>query len=337
MKLSEIAGILNEEYAGADVEIDSVGSLESVSANNKIIYIENAKFLEKAKSKNPAALVIPRGLNTGNIPFIESDDPRLVFIRLLGIFNPSRGRYDSGCADIDAIISEQANIDISATVMAGAVIMEGANVGANCFIYPNCVLESNCSVGSGTILYSGVVMRERCTVGNECILHSGTVIGSDGFGFYKKDNEIIKIPQTGIVKIGDRVEIGANCAIDRATVDKTEIGNDTKLDNLVHIAHNVKIGQKCFILAQTVIGGSATIGSNVIISGQVAVADHVVIPDNTIIMGQSAIHNNIKKADIFAGTPARPAKEHHRIFAALKYLPELLKRVKVIEDKINKR
>ncbi len=335
MKLSKIAEILNGRYYGRDMDIENLGSLET-DYKNEILYVESGRYLEKAKAKNPSALVITRGLDAGGFPYIEIEDPKLAFIKLLEIFTPVQNKAGSGI-DAKAKIDSRAEIGKNITIMPGVVIMEGAVIGSNCLIYPNCVIENDCIIGAGTVLYPGVILRERCIVGNDCIIHSGAVIGSDGFGYYKKDDEIIKIPQIGIVKIGDSVEIGANCVIDRATIDKTEIGNYTKLDNLVHIAHNVKIGKKCFILAQTVIGGSVTIGSNVIISGQVAVADHVFIADNTVIMGQSAIHNDIKKADVLIGTPARSMKEHHKIFAALKYLPDLLKRVRFLEDVINKK
>jgi UDP-3-O-[3-hydroxymyristoyl] glucosamine N-acyltransferase len=331
MKLSNIANLLGEKYHGQDIDIERVGSLDA-DLINAILYIESAKYLEKALLKHPGALLVPKGLNKVEIPYIEVEDPKLAFIKVLEIFNPDLTKPDKPYVDECARVSNKARLNSGVTIMAGTVIMEGVTVEAGSIIYPNCVLENNCAIGAGTKLFSGVIIRERCIIGNGCIIHPGTVIGSDGFGYHKKGKNIIKIPQIGTVKIGDRVEIGANCTIDRATVDITEIGSDSKFDNLVHIAHNVKIGERCLIAAQTVIGGSATIGSDVIISGQVAVADHVFITNNTVIMGQSAIHNDIKKSDVFIGTPARSVKEHHKIFAALKYLPDLLKRVKNLEN-----
>ncbi len=336
MKLSKLALLLNEQYHGEDVDIERIGSLDADS-KNAILYVESVKYLESAKARKPSALVIPRGLDSGGIPYIEVEDTRLSFIKLLKIFNPVSDKPDKAFIDNDAKISRKAEVATDATIMAGAVVMEGARIGAGSIIYPNCVIEKNCLIGTDTILYSGVIIRERCVIGNECIVHSGTVIGSDGFGFYEKDGKTIKIPQIGIVITGDRVEIGANCTIDRATVDKTEIGNDTKLDNMVHIAHNVKIGERCLIAAQAGISGSVTIGNHVIILGQAGIADHVSIADNTIILAKSGIHNDVKKAEMLFGTIARPVKEHHKIYAALKYLPDLLKRVKLLESKIDKK
>jgi UDP-3-O-[3-hydroxymyristoyl] glucosamine N-acyltransferase len=335
MKLSKIAELLDEKFFGDDVEVDNLGSLES-DLLNEIIYIDNEKFLKKIKHKQPAALVISRGLNANGIPFIEVNDTKKAFVTLLGIFNPVK-KKSNGEISAKAFIDSSAKIDQNVTIMQGAVIMENAAIGRGTVVYPNCVIEDNCIIGTDTILYSGTIIRERCVVGNNCILHSGTVIGADGFRFYEKDGEIIKIPHIGTVKIGNFVEIGANCTVDRATIDVTEIGSHTKLDNMVHVAHNVIVGEKCIIAAQAGISGSSVIGNHVYILGQAGIADHVHIADNTIIMPQSGIPSDINTAQTVFGTPARQVKEHHRIFAALKYLPDLLKRVKLLEDKINKK
>ncbi len=336
MKLSHIARLIGGQHHGEDVNIDRIGSLDA-DFKNAILYVENAKYLAKAMSKNPCALVIPGGLDTGGVPFIEVEDPKLAFIKLLEIFNPESVKPEKSYIDEHAVIGRKVHLHSDITVMAGAVIMDGVRIEAGSVIFPNCVLENDCAVGAGTVLYSGVIVRERCVIGNKCIIHPGTVIGADGYGYYEKGDKIFKIPQIGIVKLGDRVEIGANCTIDRATVDKTEIGNDTKIDNMVHIAHNVRIGERCIITAQAGISGSVTVGNHVIILGQAGISDHITIADNTIIMPQSGIHNDIKKSDVVFGTPARPVKEHHRIHAALKYLPDILKRLKHLEDIIGKK
>lgn len=330
MKLSEIAKALNERYHGKDVDIERIGNLET-DFNNQILYVADHKLIEKAKDRKSAALIVPRGVVPGDIPFIEVDDPKLAFIRILELFNPDTVTHG---IDENARIDNKAIIGKNVSIMAGAVIMAGAEIGNNCVIYPNCVIEKDVVIGNSNILYSGVIIRERCIIGENCIIHSGAVIGADGFGFYDAGQDKIKIPQIGIVKIGNHVEIGANCTIDRATIDATEIGDYTKLDNLVHIAHNVKIGEKCIFAAQAGVSGSVTIGDRVIILGQVGLVDHISIADDTIIMPQSGIANDIRKADIVFGTPARPVREHHKINAALKYLPQLLKRVRKLEEKL---
>ena len=330
MKLSKIAEILNGTYYGNDVEIERVGSLEE-EYERAILYIEKKKFLDRALLLKAAALVVSRGMKTEDVPCIEVDDPKLAFIKLLELFAPEGTGY-SGISK-DAHVADGAAIEKNAVIMPGAVIMNGAQIGEGSVIYPGCVIEKNALIGRKSVLYSGVVLRERCAVGDDCIIHSGAVIGSDGFGYYEKDGRVIKIPQIGGVKLGNRVEIGANCCIDRGTVGDTEIGEDTKLDNLVHVAHNVKIGKCCYVAALAGISGSVIVGNHVAIMGQAGIGDHISIPDGSVILGQSGITSEIKKADIYFGTPAIQVRDHHRIHSALKYLPDLLKRVRTLEQK----
>ncbi len=332
MKLSDIAEVLGGECHGSDVDIERVGSLDC-KFDKAILYVEKKKYLNPALAMNPAAIVVGHGLEPENdIPYIVVEYPKHAFIKLLELFAPKRAEYSG--IDTQARIADGAVIHNTAAIMPGAVILDGAQIGENSAIYPGCVIEQDAEIGKNSVLYSGVVVRAGCVIGENCIIHSGTVIGSDGFGYYENDGEIIKIPQIGIVKIGDNVEIGANCCIDRATVGITEIGNDTKLDNMVHIAHNVRIGSKCYLAAMAAISGSVNIGDHVAIMGQVGVGDHVSIADGTVVLGQSGILNDIKKPEILFGTPARQVREHHKIHSSLKYVPELLKRVKSLEDKL---
>jgi len=331
MKLSEIAAAIQGIHHGDDVEIEGVGSLDYL-CDNGIIYVEKKKFLKTALALDPAALVVGKEIKPEGKPHIEVEDPKLAFVKLLELFCPEV-RKPAGI-DQGAFIADDTFIGEGVTVMPGTVILSGARIGDNCMIYPGCVIEQDVTIGDECLLYSGVVIRERCSIGSDCILHSGTVIGSDGFGYYEKDGRRLKIPQIGTVKVGSSVEIGANCCIDRATVGDTVIGDDTKLDNMVHIAHNVKVGSGCYMAAMAAVSGSVTIGNNVVIMGQVGVGDHLSIADGTIILGKSGIHNDIKKADIYFGTPARQVREQHRINSSMKYLPELLKRVKSLEKKI---
>ncbi len=331
MKLSEIAEILGGMHNGKDVDIERLGSLDC-EYDNAILYVEKKKYLKTALSMNPAALVVGSNLKPEDVPYIEVEDPKLAFIKLLEIFAPKNPEYSG--IDANAHVAEGADIGRDVSILPGVIIMEGAQIDECTTIYPGCVIEQGAKIGRNTILYSGATVRERCIIGDNCIIHSGVVIGSDGFGYYEKDGNIIKIPQIGIVRIGNSVEIGANCCIDRATVGITEIGDDTKLDNMVHLAHNVKVGKKCYIAAQTGVSGSVSIGDHVAIMGQVGIADHVSIADGTVILAQSGIANNIKTPDIFMGSPARQLKLHHRIHTSLRYLPELIKRVKSLEKKL---
>lgn len=331
MKLSEIATALDCPYFGNDIEIERIGSLEK-EYDNAIIYVEKKRYLETALSLKPAALLVGDNIKLDNMSYIQVEDPKLGFIKLLNLFNPNTAASAEKTEDVK--LSGKAKIGSNVVFMQGVIVMDDASVDDNCIVYPGCIIEKNVKIGKNCIIYSGAIIRERCIIGDDCIIHSGAVIGSDGFGYYEKDGKNYKIPQIGDVKIGNEVEIGANTCIDRATIGTTEIGDETKLDNLVHIAHNVKIGKGCFFAAMVGVSGSVTIGDRVAIMGQVGIADHISIPDGTIVLGQSAVTNNLKKAEIYVGSPSRPVREHHKIHASLKYLPELLKRVKSLEKKL---
>ena len=209
------------------------------------------------------------------------------------------------------------------------MIGEGATVGDGTEIWPQVYVGDRVRVGQGVKLFPGVKIYEECVIGNHVTVHGGTVIGGDGFGFAPtEDGTFQKIPQIGNVVIEDNVEIGSNCAIDRATMGSTRIRKGAKLDNLIQIAHNVVIGENTVMAAQVGIAGSTKVGSNVMMGGQVGVVGHITIADGVKIGSQSGIPNNILKPGITVfGTPAYPGLEGHRIQASVKQLPELRKQV----------
>jgi UDP-3-O-[3-hydroxymyristoyl] glucosamine N-acyltransferase len=192
-------------------------------------------------------------------------------------------------------------------------------------------VEQGASVGAGTILYNHVVIRHRCRVGAQCILHPGVVVGSDGFGFAQDGGEHVKIPQVGDVEIEDAVEIGANCCIDRGALGTTRIGEGTKIDNLVQIGHNVQIGPRCLLIAQSGIAGSSKLGRSVILAAQAGVVGHVEIGDGARVLGQSGIMRSVEPGESMMGSPAVPQKEHFRTLVQLGKLDSLFKRVKKLE------
>lgn len=212
------------------------------------------------------------------------------------------------------------------TVGAGAVIESGAVIGAGTIIGAQCFIGKQVIVGAGVLLHPGVKILDRCTVGDGTIIHAGTVIGSDGFGYRISKQGLRKIPQIGVVTIGRMVELGAGVMIDRAAFDATIIGDMVKIDNGVHIAHNVTIGAGTAILAQTGIAGSVRIGRGCQIGGQVAIKDHVTIADGAKIVSKSAVMRNLEAGEVVCGIPAMPFFEWKRISVAVTKLPELLKR-----------
>jgi UDP-3-O-[3-hydroxymyristoyl] glucosamine N-acyltransferase len=212
--------------------------------------------------------------------------------------------------------------------------MEGARVGARCVLYPGVVLEPHASVGDGSVLYPNAVVGHHCVVGKDSVIHGGTVLGSDGFGFYDRPGERHKVPQIGIVVLGDGVELGSGCTIDRATIETTSIGDQTKTDNQVHIGHNCRVGRFCYIAGNTGLAGSVVVEDGVMISGMVSVKDHLTLARGTIVMGMSGVAQDTEPKTAYFGTPALPARQMHKMHSALERLPELLVRVRDLESKL---
>ena len=215
-----------------------------------------------------------------------------------------------------------------------AYVSPTAKVSPEAYIAPFAYVGDCCEVGSGTVIEAQAVLFERVKVGRNCIIHSGAVIGSEGFGYERTEAGIVKIPQTGGVKLGDEVEIGACTTIDRGTLRDTEIGSGTKIDNQVQIGHNVKIGKDCIICSMSGIAGSTEIGDGVTISVQAGITDHVKIGDNVIIAGRSGVTHDIPSGAIISGFPARNHNDAKRALVLMSDLPLLVKRLHKLERKV---
>jgi UDP-3-O-[3-hydroxymyristoyl] glucosamine N-acyltransferase len=213
------------------------------------------------------------------------------------------------------------------TVERGAVVEAGA------IIYSGCFIGANARVGSGSLLYPNVVLREDTQVGARCIIHAGAVLGADGYGFATIEGRQRKIPQIGRVVVEDDVEIGANVTIDRATVGETRVGAGTKIDNLVHIAHNVQIGRDCLIVAQVGISGSTKVGDRVTLAGQVGIVGHLTIGDGAVVAAQSGVMNDVEPGAVLFGSPARPHREAMKLQAIFGKLPEIYEAIRSLRKK----
>jgi UDP-3-O-[3-hydroxymyristoyl] glucosamine N-acyltransferase len=216
----------------------------------------------------------------------------------------------------------------------GSYIGHNVILGDNCYIYPNVTIMEGVVIGDNTIIYPGAVVREFCKLGKNVVIQPCAVIGSDGFGFVKVGGHNIKIEQIGIVEIQDNVEIGANTTIDRGTIGNTIIKKGTKLDNLVHIAHNVVIGEEGLIIAQVGIAGSTEVGKNIIIGGQSGITGHIKVGDNVTVGSRSGIASHTKGNQVVAGFPAIDYNTDRKVKVSLKRLPEMLKRLRKIEEKL---
>ncbi len=329
-KLREIAEYLKGELRGdPDLIITGVEGLENAGPGD-ITFLRTERLPEGIELRADAILVkdFIEGIAQAQI---KVSNPDYGFARLLELFYVKRPE-PRGISKY-AFIEEGAVIDEAVTIYPFAYISRGARLLRGTIIGPNVFIGEDTTIGEDCLIYPNVVIRERVSIGNRVIVHSGTVIGSDGFGYVFHEGRHYKIPQVGGVIIEDDVEIGANVTIDRATKGNTVIMKGTKIDNLVQIAHNVKIGPGSIIVAQAGIAGSSELGAGVILAGQVGVADHIKIESNVKVGAKSGIMEDLKAGNYF-GIPTLPSREWFRLYALYKRLPELFKRIKELEDRL---
>lgn len=343
-KLAELAQKLGGTLQGdGNLEIAGVRDLELIRVHNPqampqkgyLYFVESKKnFNAHPESKDADALLTTKALaaNYKNAIVVEEPVARIAFIKLLELFEkiPAPLAAEKGAAYIHAT----AKVDASAVIMHGAVILAGASVGANAVIHPNAVIEPDVKIGAHTVIHPNVVIKYGCVIGEHCIIHSATVIGADGFGFYDKDGQRYKIPQIGNVVVGNYVEMGSSCSVDRATIETTVIGDYTKFDDQVHVGHNCQVGKYVYIAGNTVLAGSVIVEDNVTMGGQSAISGKVRMAKGSLVMGMSALAADSEPGTMYFGIPARPAREMHKINSSLGYVPELLKRVAALEEKL---
>lgn len=307
-----------------NIKIQGISSLEHAGEGD-LTFISSDKMLEKCQNLSASAIIIQKEWSEKiSIPQIIVKHAYIGFAQVLSLFEKERFSYrgeihPSAVIGCDVILEDNVTIGPKAVIESGVKILKNTVVGAGCYI------GRDVQIGENSIIYPNVSIYADCKLGNEAIVHSGTVIGSDGYGFTFHNGKHLKIPQIGGVIIGNEVEIGANVTIDRGTIHPTIIGNGTKIDNLVHIAHNVQIGEHCLIVAQVGVSGSVEIGDRVTLAGQVGIVGHLKIGNDTIVAARSVVMNNIEGKTMVSGFPAIEHKDQMRIMAAMKKLPEMLK------------
>jgi len=343
MNLKQLAEKLGVEFKGpGDIEISRLRDLEHLSEDgvpeeNELFFVESKKVLRNHPRvvENGVVLTTTSLADKFEKALISPDqNVRLVFIELLNQFSDVP-EFPSGISE-EPRIHPSAKIAPTATILTGAIIMEGAVIGENCRIFPGVVIEPFAEIGDDTVLRPNVVISYRCVVGKRCIVHGSTVIGADGFGFHDQDGKRYKIPQIGNVVIEDDVEIGSGCTIDRAAIESTRIGAQTKIDDQVHIAHNCRVGRLCYLAGHSGLAGSVQMGDGVFVSGNVAISDHVKVAPGSIIMGMSGVVKDTEPGKFYFGIPARPAKEMHRMTSALSKLPGMMSKFREMEEKLEK-
>jgi UDP-3-O-[3-hydroxymyristoyl] glucosamine N-acyltransferase len=262
---------------------------------------------------------------------VRVESAAAAFAKLLEMYN--QVKLNKTGISKHAYISESAKVGENIYAGEFAVVSDNARIGNNVKIYPQVFIGDNVVIGDNTTLFAGVKIYSETVIGSNCIIHSGTVIGSDGFRFEPQNDEgQRKVPQIGNVIIEDDVEIGANCAIDRATLGSTILRKGVKFDNLVHIAHNVEVGENSYLAACNVIAGSTKVGKNCMFSGQVGIVGHLQIADNTIITAQSGISKSITKpGEVYMGSPAFDANKYRKAYIHFRNLDNLAQRVDKLE------
>jgi UDP-3-O-[3-hydroxymyristoyl] glucosamine N-acyltransferase len=330
--LNELAEYLGGRVIGeGEVRIRGLASLDE-AGGGEITFLANPKYAAKVASTGATAVILPPGANGHGRNVIEVKNPYLAFAKLLTLFHvrpfQAKGVMAGAWIGADVVMGPEVSI------YPGASVADGVKLGNRVTLFPGVVLYEGVELGDDVTLHANVTVREKCRVGNRVVIHSSSVVGSDGFGYVPDGKEWYKIPQVGIVVIEDDVEIGANCAIDRAALDATVIGHGTKIDNLVQIAHNCVIGANCMIVSQAGVAGSARLGEHVTLGGQVGVVGHLEIGDNVMVGGKSGVHNDVPAGQIVSGIPAFPHREWLRAMGAVPKLPELRKTVSALEKRI---
>lgn len=313
--------------------IDSAAPVETAEPN-QISFVASSLYEKHLFLSKAGAVVLNNEMDGQGKTVLRHHNPYLAFARILDLLYPDDQTGTTGIHQ-SAIVDESAEVAKEAAIGAHCHVESNASVGESSRLMNSVYLGKYSSVGKNCLIYPGVVIMNDCKIGNNVIIHSSTVIGSDGFGYTPSDTGIKKIKQVGWVEIEDDVEIGSNVSIDRGALGATKIGRGTKIDNLVQIAHNVQIGQNCFIVSQVGISGSTIIGNNVTLAGQVGVRGHISIGEGATVGGQSGVTKSIPAGDkTYFGCPAREIRNVLKKEASLSKVPDLIKRVRELEKKL---
>jgi len=331
--LREIASTISGKVIGdEDIIIKGVCGIKEAQEGD-ITFLANPKYKSYIEKTHASAIIASKDITSPTKTIVQTDNPSLAFTKVISMFASYQTKHPKGI-DKNASIDKSAKVAPGVSVGMFSVIEEKAEIEEGVIVYPNCYIGKNVKVGKNTLIYPNVSIREGTQIGKDVIIHSGTVIGSDGFGYIEIEGVHHKIPQTGIVVIEDNVEIGANVTIDRARFGQTLIGKGTKIDNLVQIAHNVKIGPNSIIVSQAGISGSTTIGKNAILAGQAGLVGHIELGDNVIVGAQAGVTKSVASNTILLGSPAKPISEQKKIFACISKLPELFDTIRKIKKRL---
>jgi UDP-3-O-[3-hydroxymyristoyl] glucosamine N-acyltransferase len=333
MKLGELAIRLKAELRGdADLEITGVRGIEEAGPS-EVTFVANPKYTGLARQTKAAAVLVEPDFPEIAAATLRLKNPYLAFARTLGFFYQPPS-YAPGIHPT-AVIDPTAEVGQGAHIGAYVVIGPNVRLGPNATLLPHVVIYPGVSVGSHLFAHAHAVVRENCVLGDHVTLENGAIVGADGFGFAKnEEGRWQKIPQSGPVRLGNYVDVQANATIDRATVGATEIGDGTKVDNLVQVGHGSRVGENTLLCAQAGLAGSSVVGNNAILAGQAGVAGHCSLGDGVILTAQSGVSHDVPAGKMISGSPAFDNRLWLRAVTVFQRLPELLKRLDRVEKKL---
>lgn len=326
--------------SSTELNIEGVASLQE-APNHTISYLEGLKYLRYLDQTSAVALIVPQDeqiqsqVQARGIAWLATDQPRLVFAQAIALFYQPF-RLSPGI-DPTATIDPSATLGDAVCVGAHVTIQAGVKIGNGVCIHPNVVIYPQAVIGDRATLHANCVIHERSWLGADCMIHSGAVIGAEGFGFVPTAHGWFKMEQSGCVVLEAGVEVGCNSAIDRPAVGETRIGQNTKLDNLVHIGHGCRIGKNCALAAQVGLAGGVELGDNVILAGQVGIANQVKLGDGAIASSKSGIHNDVEAGAVVSGYPAISNRLWLKAVSVYNRLPEMYKTVKHLKQEFEHR
>lgn len=333
MTLAEIAQMVGGTVVGdGSVRLRGLNGIREARAG-ELTFVADSRYESYIECTNASALIVPRRIRGGPKPLVQVDDPRHALFILLRRIEADIRRSLSGIHP-SAVVDSGARLGRDVSIGAHAVISEGADLGDGVSVGAGTYVGTYCRIGTQTLIMPNVTILDRVEIGARCILHSGAVIGADGFGFVEHDGVQVKVPQVGTVVIGDDVEIGANSCIDRATFGATRVGNGSKIDNLVQIGHNVQLGRNAIVCGNAGIAGSTLLGDNVIVGAGAGLAGHIEIGEGAKIAGYSGVTKSVPAGATVFGYPAVDADKNRRMQAALRQLPDTLRRIRSLEQRI---
>lgn len=321
-------------YGDPETVIRGIASIREARIGD-ITYAESPRFLEDAWHSSASAVLAPEqaaGGGGATKAMIQVANPRLAFAQLLDLFAPEQ--YAERGIHPSAVIGSDFRSGANVSVGAHCTLGENVRLGENVTVHPLSYIGDDVEIGDNTVIEPNVTLLRGSIIGRNCVIHSGAVLGADGFGYLPFNGRHRKVPQIGHVVIGDEVEIGSNVTIDRARTGATRIGAGTKIDNLVHIAHNCQIGENCIIVAQVGLAGGVELGNGVVVGGQTGVREQVKIGENTVLGAQTGVMGNVPANAFVSGYGAKPHREVLRTAAAVNQLPDLLKKIRAMERRL---